>query len=147
MNDKLYVYTLWNTAQVFFDHVPVIVKREGFRLEDVLADGEYPVSIEDDKTNAIFDKYSLTYVNNKANPEILDFIRHFVWGDSLDGTKVKSLDNGEYEIDVSQDQNIQALFKDVDFQNINTPQTSQQNSDQSGMLGSSQSSDQQHIIE
>ena len=111
--------------------VPVIVKREWFRLEDVLDDGEYPLSIKDDKIAAIFSEHELTCVNKEDNPEVIDFIRHFVWWNSLRGTKVRSLDDGEYEIDVSTDKNVQALHLVETIQAILAQQQNQLDDDSS----------------
>ncbi|MDR2737953.1 MAG: hypothetical protein LBB18_03380 [Puniceicoccales bacterium] len=86
-----------------------------------LSEGECILAFRDSETLKVFHNHCLSYVDPQKYPEILAFARQWAWGTEIceSDNKIKSLEEGGYEIDVSGNTNIQALFADPEFKALN----------------------------
>lgn len=118
--------------------------------EEILDDGLCQISTQNKQLYSILKQYGLRQITQTNAPHLFNLIKGLVVHDNEvieSDNFIKKLSDFEYSVSVKDDIAFQNLAKNQEFIAINTPKTSQQNSDQSGMLGSSQSSDNQRVIE
>jgi hypothetical protein len=105
------------TAKLNFDQIPAYVYENARYLVDDICDGYCHLDIPNE-AHDVFSKHGVKKITDSSNPKLMKALRKIFINDNI-YVSGKKLENREIEVDVSNDKNIQSLFKDEKFQELN----------------------------
>jgi hypothetical protein len=117
---KLEAYILFGIAEIYFDEIPAILNPRIRHFDEELGYGECTFSFKNSELYEVFREHHLNIVYCKKYPGIFNFADHFLyghWSELPQGVTKK--EDWKYEIDIENDADIQNLYEDPKFRELN----------------------------